>query len=173
MPLTAGARALMQIGLNVLGKDARLDDVIPLTERLADIVLKGDGPSTPANEAEILLAIRSVTILCNTIAVFECIAMGAKFGLPIIEMARILNVGSAWSVASEKILPALANNAAPQLGTTLGEVAKAANLVTGLSASVGVPLLLPIIALGYLQSGLNAMEETADLGALNILFSKV
>lgn len=173
MPMTAGARALMQIGLNVLGKDARLDDVIPLTEKLADVVLKGDGPSAPSNEVEFLGAIMSVTILCNTIAVFECIAMGAKFGLPITEMARILNVGSAWSAASEKILLALANNAAPQFGITLGEVAKAAKLAMGLSASAGVPLLLPNIALGYLQSALNAMEETADLGALNILFSKV
>ena len=173
MPMTTAARALMQIGLNVLGKDARLDDVIPLAEKLADVVLKDGGPSAPANEAEILASIISVTILCNTIAVFECIAVGEKFGLPITEMARILNVGSAWSAASEKILPALAKNAAPQIGITCGEVAKAAKLVMKLSALAGVPLLLPHIALGYLQSALSEMGETADLGALNKLFSKV
>ena len=172
MPMTSGARAVMQIGLNLLGKDARLDDVIPLTEKLADVVLKENAPSRPSNKAQILAAIIAVTILCNTIAVCECVAMGAKFGLSTIEMARILNVGSAWSATLEKILPALARSTSPTLGITLGETATAAKFLMQLSASVGAPLLLPNIAMGYLQPAIHAIGETADLGAINGIFSK-
>ena len=107
MPMTAGARGLMQIGLNLRGKDARLEDVIPLTEQLADIKFKDLEASSPSllthdlNEAELITLLQRAAIACNAVAVFECVAMGRNFGLRMDEMARILNVGSAWSDVSE------------------------------------------------------------------------
>ena len=176
MPMTAGARSVMQIGLNLLGKDAKLDDVIQLTEQLADIKFKDTataafGPlAKEVNEAELLNSIELATVVCNALAVSECVAMGAKFGLRMEEMARILNVGSAWSVTSEKILPALANGAAPQLAVTLGEANAALTRLTRLACDAGVPLMLPYAAIGRLQMGMNISGESADLGALSSAF---
>ena len=178
MPMTAGARGLMQIGLNLLGKNAKLDDVIPLTEQLADIKLSdaASTSSTPlasgVTDAELLAAIELSTIACNTVAVCECVAVGRNFGLRMAEMARILNVGSAWSETSARILPALANDETPLLGATLGEANAAVTLLVRLAADACVPLMLPNAALGCLQTALNTKGKDADLGSLSTLFQK-
>ena len=176
MPMTAGARGVMQIGLNLRGKDARLDDVIPLTEQLADIKLRDSESTSPSllqhnlNEVELLAMLELAAIACNAVAVFECVAMGRNFGLRMDEMARILNVGSAWSDVSERILPALAKNAQPRIGVTLGEALDALKRLTRLAADTCVPLMLPNAAMGCLQVALAAVDERTDLGSLNTLF---
>ena len=171
MPMTAGARGVMQIGLNLLGKAAKLDDVIPLTEQLADIKLKDTAAqSTLLDEPDLLVAIELATVVCNTVAVSECVAMGAKFGLRMAEMARILNTGSAWSAASEKILPALAKGEVPRLGVTLAEATAALTRLTRLAADTGIPLMLPYAAFSSLQTVMNVSGESADLGALSSIF---
>ena len=130
MPMTTGARGLMQMGLNLFGKNAVLDDVIPLIEKLSDVKFKSDdgtaqAPAVGMDEAELLSLIDRAVMACNAMAVLECVAMGHRFGLPISQMARILNVGSAWSKASEIILPALASQSVPQLACKVEEVSTA------------------------------------------------
>ena len=171
MPMTAGARGVMQIGLNLMGKDAKLDDVIQLTEQLAGVKFKDTtASSTLLDEPDLPAALELATVVCNALAVSECVAMGAKFGLRMEEMARILNVGSAWSAASEKILPALANGEAPQLAVTLGEANAALTRLTRLAGDTGIPLMLPYAAFGSLQRVMNVSGENADLGALTSAF---
>ena len=171
MPMTAAARGVMQIGLHLLGRDAKLDDVIQLTEQLAGIKFKDTATSsTLLDEPKLTDAIELATVVCNALAVSECVAMGAKFGLRLEEMARILNAGSAWSAISEKILPALANGEAPQLAATLGEANAALTRLTRLTGDAGVPLMLPYAALGSLQRVMNVHGESADLGALTSAF---
>lgn len=177
MPMTAGARGVMQVGLNLMGTEARLDDVIPLTEKLAGVKLKDIEPPHPGsqvdgvNEAELLAALEIATILCNVVAVCECVAMGRKFGLRLGEMARILTVGSAWSETMERILPPLAEGRVPRVGVTLGEAYAAVTLITRLAAATCVPSVLPNAALGYLQIALSTMDEAADVGSWSALFA--
>ena len=171
MPMTAGARSVMQIGLNLMGKDAKLDDVIQLTEQLAGIKFKETAASsTLLGEPDLPAAIELATVVCNGFAVSECVAMGAKFGLRMEEMARILNAGSAWSATLEKILPALANGESPRLAVTLGEANAALTRLTRLASDTGTPLMLPYAALGNLQRVMNVRGESADLGALVLAF---
>ena len=155
MPMTTSARALMQTGLNLFGKTAVLDDVIPLIERLSDVKFKtGEGEflqSTNVISADDLLTlIDHAAMACNAIAVCECVAMGHKYGLPMLQMARILNVGSAWSKVSEHILPSLASGSTPQLALTFKNAQSALATVFQLAAQFGVPLTLPGTALNLL-----------------------
>ncbi|MBD9638823.1 NAD-binding protein [Ensifer sp. ENS07] len=176
MPMTAGARSVMQVGLNLLGPDARLDDVIPLTEQLSGVALRDETPAHPAlsadsiDEAGLLRALERATIVCNAIAICECVAVGRNYGLTMDEMARILTVGSAWSETMDAILPALASCRAPILGFTLGEACSALAQVTRLSAAAYMPAFLPNAALVRAQVALATADETSDAGALSTTF---
>lgn len=176
MPMTAGARSVMQVGLNLMGMDARLDDVIPLVEQLSGVSLTEETPSHPAllvddfDEVSLLRALERATIVCNAIAICECVAVGGNFGLPMDEMARILMVGSAWSETMEVILPALAKGKAPAIGFTLGEACSALTQVTRLSAAANMPAFLPNAALVCTETALATTGETADAGALSTVF---
>ena len=172
MPMTTGARGLMQMGLNLFGKNSVLDDVIPLIEKLSDVELKSDDGSAQAlavgvDEAELLSLIDRAVMACNAMAVFECVAMGQRFGLPISQMARILNVGSAWSKASEIILPALASHSVPQLACRVEEVSTALATLSHHASQIGLPLILPNALLNKLHSVMNKEEtRTGDFGAV-------
>ena len=172
MPMTTGARGLMQMGLNLFGKNSVLDDVIPLIEKLSGVKLKSDdGPAQAlafgVDEAELLLLIDRAVMACNAMAVLECVAMGHRFGLPMNEMARILNVGSAWSKVSEIILPALASHFVPQLACTVEEVKTALARLSHHASQIGVPLMLPNALFNTFHSTLRKPEETAmDFGAV-------
>ena len=175
MPMTTGARGLMQMGLNLFGKNAVLDDVIPLIEKLSGVELKSDdgtaqAPAVGMDEAELLSLIDRAVMACNAAAVFECVAMGQRFGLPISEMARILNVGSAWSKASEIILPALAAHTVPQFGCKVDEVSTALATLSHHASQTGVPLMLPNGLLNALHSAIKKPEDKEmDFGAVSQL----
>jgi 3-hydroxyisobutyrate dehydrogenase len=170
MPMTSGARDLMQIGLNLFGHNAVLDDVIPLIEKLSDIKFKFDSRSTHAlpvgvDETELLSLIDHAVMACNAVTVVECVEMGHRFGLPMSQMARILNVGSAWSRVSETILPASVSQSAPQLGCTIENVKTVLTTLSGHASQIGVPLTLPKALLNTLHSAIRKPEEMAiDFG---------
>lgn len=51
MPLAGAVRAMMQIGLNTIGKNAMLDDVVPLMETLSGTAIAPTGTETPKPQA--------------------------------------------------------------------------------------------------------------------------
>ena len=162
LPFTGAARSTVQIGLALLGKDAKLDDVIALTGQLAQVEMRGGGGSDPA----LLGLIETGVLVGNLIAVSECVAMGRRFGLKPAEMARILNLGSAWCAVSDAILPALADGKAPYIPMTLGEAAQALMALAAKSASLGTPFILPGIALALVQEAARLHGAAASLGRL-------
>ncbi len=170
MPMTGGARSLMQMGLHLLGSDAKLDDVIPLTERLAGISLTGD--QTVANKL-LLAQIELSVVCCNLIAVSECLAMGRRFGLSGNEMARILAVGSAWSAVSDDILPAMARSERPALRWSLKDAEKALSAVSLQAALSGIPLVLPQMALAYVQDARTWLGHKANLGQITFGYDQI
>lgn len=170
MPMTAGARSLMQMGLHLMGQTAKLDDVIPLTERLAGVSLTGG--ASAAGKA-LLAQIELATVACNLIAVSECVAMGRRFGLSGDAMARILAVGSAWSAVCEDVLPAMAKGERPALRWTLKDAEKALSALSLRAAAVGVPLLLPQVALAYVQDARTWLGEKASLGQITFGYDQV
>lgn len=176
MPMTSGARGLMQTGLNLLGKGAVLDDVITLTEKLSDMSFKPEGNAlassgtTTESDEPFTLIDRAVTA-CNAIAVCECVAMGHQFGLPMAQMARILNVGSAWSKVSEDILPALADASEPKLALTYENARSALSTMVTQAARLGVPLTLPSAALNLLDSVMiGPRDNVSNFGSIVQVF---
>lgn len=170
MPMTAGARSLMQMGLHLLGQNAKLDDVIPLTERLSGATLVGE---ETAPDATLLPQIELAVVVCNLIAVAECVSMGLRFGLPRTEMARILNVGSAWSAVSAEILPAMAQVRAAALPWTLQEAEAALAALTLQAATLGIPLSMPQTALAFVQDTRTRLGADASLGQLTFGYDQV
>jgi 3-hydroxyisobutyrate dehydrogenase len=166
LPFTGAARGLVQTGLAVLGPDAKLDDIIGLTGQLAQVQMRGDGRADP----ELLALIETGVLVGNVIAVSECIAMGRRFGLPADQMARILNVGSAWCAVSDMILPALAKGVVPDLPVSLGQAAAALSALASLSAQIGTPFTLPGIALAFVQEAVRQHGAAASLGCLTFGF---
>jgi 3-hydroxyisobutyrate dehydrogenase len=166
MPFTGATRGLVQTGLVVLGQDAKLDEVITLTGQLAGVAMRGDG----AADSEMLALIETGTLVGNLIAVSECVAMGRRFGLQTAEMARILNVGSAWCAVSDLILPALAAGKVPQVPVTLGQAVTALSTLAALSSKLGTPFFLPGIALALVQDAQRQYGAEASLGHLTFGF---
>lgn len=166
LPFTGATRSTVQIGLALLGKDAKLDEVIALTGQLAQVEMRGEGRA----DADLLALIETAVLVGNVIAVSECVAMGRRFGLKPTEMARILNVGSAWCAVSDAILPALAAGNAPGVPVTLGDAAAALAALAARSASLGTPFILPGIALSLVQDAVRQHGAEASLGRLTFGF---
>ena len=162
MPMTGATRATVQVGLALMGPKAVLDDVIALTGQLAGVEMRGEGSA----DADLLAQIEAGVLVGNVLAVAECVAMGRRFGLQPAEMARILNVGSAWCAVSDAILPAMAAGTVPDLPMTLGQAAAALGALATLSAQVGTPFVLPGIALAFVQEAIRRHGAGASLGRL-------
>ncbi|QLH13004.1 NAD-binding protein [Paracoccus pantotrophus] len=166
MPMTAGTRALVQTGLALFGKDAKLDDVIPLTGKLAGVEMRGEG----GDDAELLALIETGVLVGNVLSVAECVAMGKRFGIGPAEMARILNVGSAWCAVSDLLLPALAAGTRPDLPLSLGEAVGALTELTRRAAELGTPFILPGFCLALLQEAMRQHGAAASLGHVTFGF---
>lgn len=117
MPISSTVRSLLQIGLNTLGDDARLEQMIGVIESMAGIrfaaPLAANAPlesGTRSQDAdhEAKLVDDTVGAICRHVTL-ECVAVGAKFGLRINDMSVILNQCSGWSRASRELLPRLAS----------------------------------------------------------------
>jgi 3-hydroxyisobutyrate dehydrogenase len=170
MPVTAMARGMMQICLNTCGKDARLDDVVRGVEIMADVALadRGEpdhGPAAGPDRAEIERAIDGAVEVCNELALYECVAVGIKYGLGVEALATILNAGSASSAASERILPALAEGVRPS-GIPLGAAIETLRRATALGAACGVPMLIANAARASVEAAGNEFGPETDTGIL-------
>ncbi len=166
LSFTTATRGLVQTGLALLGEDAKLDEIITLTGRLAGVEWRGDGAANP----DLLALLETGTMVGNVIAVSECVAMGRRFGLKPSEMARILNIGSAWCAVSDLILPALARDTVPVLPVTLGEASAALSQLSALSATLGTPFFLPGLALSLVQEAMRGHGPATTLGILTVGF---
>jgi 3-hydroxyisobutyrate dehydrogenase len=166
MPFTGATRSTVQIGLAILGQDAKLDEIIALTGQLAQVGMRGEG----GTDTRLLAQIETGVLVGNVIAVSECVAMGRRFGLKPAEMARILNVGSAWCAVSDAILPALAAGQMPDLPVTLGRASDDLAGLAARSAELGTPFTLPGIALALVQEATRIHGPGASLGRLTFGF---
>ncbi|MFO1143042.1 MAG: NAD(P)-binding domain-containing protein [Amaricoccus sp.] len=176
--MVAGARSIMQSTVNLFGKGAKLDDIIPMTERLAAVSLAGPAEAEAEELAEgetsdqVAATIEAAVDVCNQIIVCEWAAIGAGFGLSATAMSDAINAGSAWSTASERILPALADGRLPNLPGTLATMTECLRAARRLAARAGVPLWLPSAALSVIEAARNELGPAANPGRLAEHFAK-
>jgi 3-hydroxyisobutyrate dehydrogenase len=151
MPLTATARGLMQSAISLFGQQARLDDVIRLTETLSSVSLAGENSQTfvarPSSltAADLSVVLARAAAASNVIAVIEGVEVARKFGLPVADIARVIASGSAWCQIASPLLSAIAAGG-PAIGAYETE-RQALETAAQLAATASLPFIMPGIAL--------------------------
>ncbi|WP_156373827.1 NAD(P)-dependent oxidoreductase [Rhizobium sp. Leaf386] len=147
LPLTTTARGLMQSAIGLFGENARLDDVIALTEKLSSVRLADDfhGQSAVGAAGDLAETLSKAVAACNVIAVLEGVAVGRKLGLAEADIARVIESGSAWCQIAAKLLSSIEAN----VFTIMAYQAEyqALEHAAALAAQLGLPFLMPGIAL--------------------------
>lgn len=178
MPLSNISRGLLQIGVNILGESAQLDDVIGLIGSLSatKIEQNSDGDQStipaPAEPQRHLRALDGALMACNWIATLECVAMGFKFGLTIEAMSAALNKGSGWNDATARALPVLASGRSTiddQFAGVLRDLRESADM----AVSCSTPMLFANAARSIMESAGNKYGVNATLDKLTHLFEDV
>ncbi len=178
MPVTSAARNIMQVGLNSLGGEARLEDVFRIVGSLAgvDFDRGTKGSDVPAmiekDRSSVLASIESAVDACNHLAAFECVAMGLKYGLMTGPLDEVLNSGSAWSFASETFLGSLSHGKPYKSRKTIGETLNALRHVARLSARHGVPFIVGNAVLASFETASNEVGDQSDIGMIFRCFER-
>ncbi|WP_319517632.1 NAD-binding protein [uncultured Martelella sp.] len=162
MPIGQLARVAMQIGVNTLGPDARLDDVVPLIGSFSGVdfsFMPADAEMT-AEKARLLTQIGNAVALCNMVVVLENVAMGARFGLDIPVLFDVVNAGSGWSAEAERLLQVLTSQTATGSGSLRDALADLDTV-----SRQGVALGVPLIVLNEVRAILRAWQNEAGAGA--------
>jgi 3-hydroxyisobutyrate dehydrogenase len=177
MALTNIVRALLQMGVNMIGEKARLEDVVGLVASMAGTSL---GPSRPdvnsrsqtarTDDADDLLRLvdQSVAAVCSLIT-YECVSAGLKYGLAVNTLAAVLDKTSGWSMAGRSVLSSLASDQ-PMPGDSIGQVVLELQRVTKQAIACGVPMSIMNGARSLLEAAANALGHTANIGAIASIY---
>jgi len=176
LPLTAAARAVMQITISLMGKETSVEDIIPTVERLSDVefmsvsTIPVVAPPEGETPESLLATIEQAVEICNWLVVWECAAMGAAFGLSYHAMSTILNAGSAWSAAAEHLLGDIARGEKSILPLSLREATNNLHHISYFAMLVGIPAILPHAALATIESARRQFGDAANSGHVASLF---
>ena len=141
MPITGIVRNLLQIGLNTLGPQAKLEDMVGLTESM-DATRFVDSPTGAVfgeDEDDALPLVDAAVAALGRLVTYECVAAGSRHGLALPDMARILHGTSGWSHESREVLGQL--NAGGRVSTEqFGPMAAGLATTWKLGLRVGAPM---------------------------------
>ncbi|MFT4066774.1 NAD(P)-dependent oxidoreductase [Paraburkholderia sp.] len=102
---------------------------------------------------------------CNRLITYECVAMGARNGLAMNDMATVLNRSSGFNSASARVLPALAANKRTA-DVTLGQCANDLRKASALGMRYGAPMLIATMARSTLDAASNRLGESGTIDRL-------
>ena len=105
----------------------------------------------------------------NRLLTYEAVALGFKYGLSLGDMSKVINDGTGWSSAAEKIIPALATGA-PTANLALDLMVKDLQLATRMAIDCGATMLVTNQARGLFETGANVLGGNATLDAMARLF---
>lgn len=178
MPLTSIVRSLLQIGVNTLGRDAQLEDMVGLIESMAGtrIADAGDAQSSTKNSEKTIdraseqdvagLLTITLSSLCRLVT-YECIAAGLRYGLALEDMAEVINRSSGWSAASKSVFAELLSGSRDaSLG--LKSVTDSVDAACALGDHHGAPMLIAnavrcLLEQAVNQIGAGRLDELASL----------
>lgn len=159
MPLTTAARGLMQGSIGLLGREARLHDVIALVETLSAVRLTGngrDGEASPlpagVSASDLLDVLIAAAVACNIVSLMEGVRVGLRLGLDVEGIARVIEAGSAWCRIAEPLLSSLADGTLERSAYAAEQHALEA--AEGFAAQAGLPFILPGVALSRWRDGM-------------------
>ncbi|MFM0487662.1 NAD-binding protein [Paraburkholderia graminis] len=167
MPLTTIVRSLLQIGVNTLGDNAQLEDMVGLIESMAGTRMadNSDAPSpTDANAQSIEqvgqhdiadLTTSAIASLCRLVT-YECIAAGLRYGLQLEDMAEVISRGSGWSDASKSVFAELLGGTGGS-GMDLMSVTGSVEAACALGDRWGAPMLIANTVRCLLEQAVNQL----------------
>lgn len=107
MPISGAARGLVQIGCNLLGATAALEDVVGLVQTLSATRLVTANTDVHlhagTDRASILRLIDNVVAHCNEWVTLEGLAMGAAQGLRASYLVAAVKASSGWSKVMDQV----------------------------------------------------------------------
>jgi 3-hydroxyisobutyrate dehydrogenase len=105
----------------------------------------------------------------NRLLTYEAVAMGFKFGLALGAMSQVINEGTGWSSAAEKIIPALATGS-PTANLALELMVKDLQLAARMAIDCGATLLVSNQARALFETGVHTLGGDQTLDAMARLF---
>jgi 3-hydroxyisobutyrate dehydrogenase len=180
MPVTSIVRSMLQIGVNTLGENAQLEDIVGLIESMAGTRI-ADGRDIPSctganlkssdhvGEHDIVdLLASAIASLCRLVT-YECIAAGLKYGLALQDMAQVINRSSGWSDASKSVFAELLGGTG---GTSLDlrSVMDSVDVACTLGDRRGAPMLIANTVRCLLEQAVNQIGAAARLDDLAALY---
>jgi 3-hydroxyisobutyrate dehydrogenase len=106
---------------------------------------------------------------CNRLITYEAVTMGFKYGLSIDEMSKVINMGTGWSAASERILPVLGSGGQTE-PFQLKLMVKDLRLASQIGMRCGAPMLIANMVRSTFETGSNELGGSADLDQMKHLF---
>ncbi|MEX3959387.1 NAD(P)-dependent oxidoreductase [Trinickia sp. EG282A] len=177
MPITSIVQGLLQIGANLHGPGARLEDMVNVIASMAATTITASSNTSVAvpeekNQDELLTMIVSiVSSQCRAVS-YECIATGLNYGLRLEDMAEVLYSSSGWSTASRNIFHELIEGQRP--GTASIDEA-AGHLQEGClyGSRIGAPLMIANETRSILERMRSQFGSAKRVDELSILYPAV
>nr|WP_309973720.1 NAD(P)-binding domain-containing protein [Variovorax guangxiensis] len=165
MPITGIVCSLLQIGVNTIGTQAKLEDMVGLTETMAAtrFMDSSTGAAPDEDAADTLPTIDAAVAALGQLVTYECVAAGFRHGLSLPDMTRILHGTSGWSHASREVLAQLNADtrvSSEQFGPMAASLATAAEL----GLRLGAPMPISCAVRGVAESALHgsAIQSFGD-----------
>ncbi|XAH22057.1 NAD-binding protein [Xylophilus sp. GW821-FHT01B05] len=168
MPLSGLTRSLLQFGVNDLGDQARLEDMVGVVGSMAATRIAGTATVEGTAQPGLLLDLQAcVAALCRSLTL-ECVMAGARHGLEWSVMRDVLSASSGWTAAGRTLLPALAGGA-DEVPVPLTPRLHALRRATVLAMRLGAPMVLSTAVLGLYEAAQAEFGPEATLDRLSEL----
>ncbi|CAD6558246.1 2-hydroxy-3-oxopropionate reductase [Paraburkholderia kirstenboschensis] len=146
MPITGIVQGLLQIGGNLLGPQARLEDMVNIIGSMAGSSITGDAVKSAATQSEtdgagILETIASIGASQSRAISYECISAGLNYGLQLKDMSEVLRDSSGWSTGSRYIFSELMSGERPS-NSSVDDALRHLQEGCSLASRIGVPLMI-------------------------------
>ncbi|MBN3756429.1 NAD-binding protein [Paraburkholderia sp. Tr-20389] len=146
MPITGIVQGLLQIGGNLQGPQARLEDMVKIIgsmagSSIADDALKSAAAQSESSGADTLETIASIVASQSRAISYECISAGLNYGLQLKDMSQVLHGSSAWSTGSRNIFSELMSGERPS-NSSVDDALKHLQEGCSFASRIGVPLMI-------------------------------
>jgi 3-hydroxyisobutyrate dehydrogenase len=156
MPITAVTQGLLQIGSNLQGPQARLEDTVKIIGSMANSSITGEVEEAAKYRlAETELAgmidsLSSIVASQSRLISYECLAAGMKYGLELPEMREVLHSSSGWSTGSRNIFDELITGERSS-SSSVDEAVTYLQEGCSLASRIGAPLMIANEARGTFE----------------------
>lgn len=171
MPVSVLTRSLLQMGLNMLGEQARLEDMNGVMESLAGSRLSSDGGASVEPDPGLLAVLEKAVAAICLLATVECVRAGLKYGLELRAMREVLACSSGRSLAGEVWMHALVEES-PFRGESLRTWADAQSVALSLAMQHGTPAVLSGCVHDAFTRSLAVLGPQADFAGLTKLHAE-